>query len=290
MSRPTSRRLKKQLSRLAVRVGDRLSGMYSIQLAYPPPRVGAAARYTNALPELETLLAERHDTYRSVIGMIERYDHDLRGITELPGTPPEPYWGQQWFTNLDASALYSFIRERRPRVYYEIGSGNSTLFAARAVRDGGLDTRIVAVDPEPRADVTTVSDELVRLPLQDSDLSTFAELRAGDVVLVDSSHYALPNSDVVVFMLRVLPSLPSGVLVGVHDICLPEDYPWWLEDRWYSEAYVLAAWLLGMSGRANIVFPAHYVSTRLKSDLDAAVARGGWHAVFHYGGAFWFET
>ena len=40
-----------------------------------------------------------------------------------------------------------------------------------------------------------------------------------------SSHILMPGSDVDLLLNRVLPRLPSGVLVHIHDIFLPFDYP-----------------------------------------------------------------
>jgi Methyltransferase domain len=158
--------------------------------------------------------------------LIERYGPDLARIPLASVGPGEPYWGQHYFTGVDAAARYSLIRERRPSRYHEVGSGNSTLFAARAILDGGLSTRVVSVDPQPRAGVDAVCDEVIRAPLEQADPRHMAALEPGDVLLVDSSHCALTNSDVVTFFLEVLPALPAGVLVGIHDVFLPDDYPW----------------------------------------------------------------
>ena len=43
---------------------------------------------------------------------------------------------QDWFSGLDAAAAYCLIREHRPARVVEIGSGHSTRFIARAIRDG----------------------------------------------------------------------------------------------------------------------------------------------------------
>lgn len=49
-----------------------------------------------------------------------------------------------------------------PATYLEVGSGNSTRFARRAITVHGLRTRIVSIDPEPRAVVDELCDEVVR--------------------------------------------------------------------------------------------------------------------------------
>jgi hypothetical protein len=93
------------------------------------------------------------------------------------------------------------------------------------------------------------------------DLSVFTELSAGDVVFFDGSHRSFMNSDATVFFLDVLPSLPRGVLVGVHDIWLPDDYGPEFRDRFYSEQYLVALLILG-GGLIETVLPCAYVSSR----------------------------
>ena len=113
---------------------------------------------------------------------------------------------------------------------------------------------------------------------------------SGDVLLIDSSHYALQGSDVVAFFLDVLPTLPAAVLVGIHDVFLPDDYPWWLS-RWYAEQYLLATWLLGAAGRVGLIFPAHFCATdpQLRASVDGLWERCGLPGIA-YGSTLWFET
>jgi hypothetical protein len=179
----------------------------------------------------------------------------------------------------------------RPALYVEVGSGNSTKFVRRAIRDHGLATRVVSIDPQPRAEVDGLCDEIIRTPLEDADLSVFGRLEAGDVLFVDNSHRCLQNSDVTVVFLEVLPELRPGVLVGWHDIFLPDDYPAWWSDRYYSEQYLLATWLLGGAGRAEIVFPAWYVAQH--TDLSAARLAALWSELGleeRHGNAFFVRT
>ncbi len=288
--RPTRR---EQLGDLALRAAQRLTGRHPILLEYPPPDQARQRWGWGSPPNLalHELLAGHADRYRGTIELIERHGPDLVGIPTAGAVRGEPHWGQNYFTGVDAAALYSLIRERRPARYHEVGSGNSTLFAARAIRDGGLPTRILSVDPQPRADVDLVCDEVIRTPLEQADARQVAALEPGDVLLVDSSHSALTNSDVVTFFLDVLPALPRGVLVGIHDVFLPDDYPWWLSGRWYSEQYLLAAWLLGAGDRAHVVFASHFCATEpaLRTQLDAAWDRAGLPGIA-YGSSLWLET
>lgn len=174
--------------------------------------------------------------------------------------PIEPFWKNDWLTALEAALLYTLMVKCSPQTYLEVGSGNTTLFAARAKRDHGLSTRLISIDPEPRREIDEVCDLTIRQGLETVDLSLFSELVPGDIVLIDSSHRVFMNSDVTVFMLDVLPILKPGVLVHFHDIYLPYDYPPEWSNRYYSEQYALGAWLLGAADRVEIIMPTRYMS------------------------------
>lgn len=285
--------MRQRVGELALRGSAWLLGGHPITLEYPPP-APAQRRWGWGNPSnaaLRELFARRTDDYHRPIELIERHGPDLARVGGSDPGHGEPTWDQDWFTGLDAAALYAFIRARRPARYHEVGSGNSTLFAARAIRDGALPTRILSVDPHPRAAVDSVCDEMIRSPLEHADPGRVAALEAGDILLLDSSHYVLPGSDVVTFFLEVMPALPTRVLVGIHDVFLPDDYPWWLSGGWYSEQYMLAAWLLGAGEKATLVFPIHYCATEsaLRAALDTAWARAGLTGLA-YGSTLWFET
>jgi hypothetical protein len=190
--------------------------------------------------------------------------------THHPGDIPAD---NVWCNGLDAWALHGFLAERRPATYLEIGSGVSTTVARKAIERHGLPTRIVSIDPAPRSDIDALCDVKFRARLEDTDLSVFDTLSARDVVYLDGSHQVLPNSDTTVFMLEVLPRLPPGVLVGIHDIYLPDDYPDDAAATGMAEQYLVAAYLLGGS-LDKVVLPS------------AALGRRG----FQHGVALWLET
>jgi hypothetical protein len=101
---------------------------------------------------------------------------------------------------------------------------------------------------------------VVRAPMEDVPASLWAELEAGDVVFIDNSHRTLMHSDATVFFLEVLPSLPSGVLVGIHDVLLPADYFAEWGDYLFSEQYLLAAYLLAGASWLRPVFASYWAS------------------------------
>ena len=269
---------------------------FTITLDYAPsasnePRWGYG-RPSHA--RLATLLSRRRARYESELRGIARHIDDLRriGVAVDAGAPEEPAWVNGFLPGLDSALLYGLLRERRPARYLEIGSGNSTKFVARARRDGRLATHLTSIDPAPRAEIDTLCDTVIRAPLESVDLAELGRLRRGDMVFFDGSHRVFMNGDTVAFFLEVLPMLPAGVLVGVHDIRLPDDYPQEFADRWYSEQYLLGCWLLAGSPRVQPVFAAAYVSryTSIGALLDPLWTTPGFETVERHGDAFWFET
>jgi len=162
---------------------------------------------------------------------------------------------------MDAVSLYGLVCEFRPKKIIEIGSGHSTRFARRAILDNSIATKITSIDPTPRADIKELCDLHIQAPLEDTDLHLFDDLEAGDFLFVDSSHRTFPNSDVTIVFMDLLPRIPAGVVVHFHDIFWPLDYPPDWADRYYSEQYLLGAYLLGDAGsRVEILLPNAFIS------------------------------
>ena len=161
-------------------------------------------------------------------------------------------WNNGMFGVLDSSIYYAMIRTHQPSRVLEIGSGFSTLVAVLAAARNGS-TRVECVEPYP---VDFFSKHLSDLPgigltvkkVQEVPLEHFAKLKKKDILFIDSSHVVKAGSDVEYLLFRVLPALPSGVLVHFHDIYLPYGYPRSnLEHhkRFWNENYVLGAFLAG---------------------------------------------
>ena len=218
-------------------------------------------------PAAEARLAENQAGFRRTLDWVEAFGEDLTRIGETPA--PEPRWTQSWFPRLDAAVAYTLVRRLKPGRIVEVGSGHSTRFLARAVRDGGLATRITAIDPAPRAALAGLPVELVRRTAQAAGDEAFAGLEPGDFLIIDSSHVLMPGSDVDLLLGRVLPALPAGTLVHLHDIFLPDDYPAAWDWRGYNEQLGVLPLILGDAW--EVIFASHYVATRMAADLEASV-------------------
>ncbi len=71
-----------------------------------------------------------------------------------------------------------------------------------------------------------------RVPVQSATADVLAALAPGDLLFVDSSHVHKPGSDVETVFDVLIPGVPEGVFVHLHDIYTPYRYP----RAWYSEA------------------------------------------------------
>jgi hypothetical protein len=267
----------------------------AMPLDYPPSR-DLRPRWGATRPPLQPIVdwVKPHDAaYRQVLAAI-RSRSAMLGRIALdfdPALLPEPAWRGVPFAPFDSAALYTLIGETKPKLYLEIGSGITTAFAHRSVRDHGLSTRIVSIDPQPRAAIDNICDEVVRAGLETCDLAVFDRLEAGDILFLDGSHRVFMNSDVTVFMLDVLPRVKPGVLIHVHDIQLPWDYPDMFTHWYWSEAYILAAYIIGAADRLRPVLPTAWVCRDAAfadwfriPPVDLGAANDGWRG----GGSMWF--
>ncbi len=210
--------------------------------------------------------------------------HPLPSDWSGPG-PLDPANDQ--FPRQDAALLYGLVHHLRPERFVEVGSGWSTTVTTRAIADAGLRTALTCIEPYPRDFVRGMDGIDLRVEkVEHTPPGVFDALAAGDVLFVDSSHVAKTGSDVVHLVLEVLPRLARGVVVHVHDIFIPEDYPSdWIEAGFgWNEQYVVQAFLAGHA-TARILAMNHWLSVR---HPDAVTAAFG--PIPRHGSSLWFTV
>src|SRR5215813_2778769 len=207
---------------------------------------------------IERLFEAHAAKFAAELRELDQYADTLSAMGREPA--PAPRWDQDWFPRLDAAMAYAMVRRHRPVRIVEVGSGHSTRFMARAVEDGGLATRITAIDPSPRATLRGLRLEWLSKTVPSCGLAPFERLAAQDLLFVDSSHILMPGTDVDFLFNEVLPILPAGVLLHLHDIFLPDDYPADWGWRGYNEQSGVAGLL---DGRWEPLFASRYVVTRM---------------------------
>jgi len=193
----------------------------------------------------------------------------------------------------DAFILYSFIRRHRPRRFIEIGSGFSSAACLDSLDALGLsDTQCWFVEPYPQLLHTLLREEDSRhtiLPMlvQNVELKLFDSLEAGDILFIDSTHVSKINSDVNREIFDILPRLKPGVLIHIHDIYWPFNYPqpWISEGRAWNEAYVVRAFLQ-FNDAFRILYFNSYIHPKVRKSVFAplCVDIGG-----NVGGSLWLE-
>ena len=219
----------------------------------PPP--GAQPPY----PAIERLFEEHADQFAAVLDAVDARAESLESCKAM--------FEQSWFPSLDAAVAYALVRERKPRHIIEVGSGHSTRLLSKAV--GGVG-EILAIDPAPRADIAGLPGVRVKSStLQAAPDGVFDSLVQGDVLFIDSSHILMPGSDVDILLNRVLPRLPSGTLVHIHDIFLPFDYPAIWGWRAYNEQQGVVPLLT--SGAFRPLFSSVWAERRMADRLAASV-------------------
>lgn len=243
-----------------------------------------------AHPELTAILSSGDERYRQILSGFLRFTPRLLEISAR-ASDSSPAWTNKWFAGLDTFALYGFIAERKPALYVEVGSGISTRIVRKAIQDHNLATRIISIDPHPRAEIDALCDKTIREPLERSDLSFIGHLHPGDILFIDGSHRAFMNSDVTVLFLEILPRLRRGVAVHLHDIYLPLDYPPERAHWFYSEQYLLATSLLAGHANYEVLLPNYYVgmTESVRKVMDEFWNRPELAGVPVRGGSFWIE-
>ncbi len=183
--------------------------------------------------------------------------HPPLSPTEPGGLPSSTGAGRFWLHNnsyesVDAETLYAILRHLKPTRVYELGSGASSHvihIAALANTEEGGPLEHTVFDPfpyraSPMGPVLSATTHPIRA--EDLDPARFSALQAGDVLFVDTTHTVRTGGDVTHIFLEILPRLAPGVVIHVHDVFLPYEYPrdWVVDERRaWAEQYLLQAFL-----------------------------------------------
>jgi predicted O-methyltransferase YrrM len=202
----------------------------------------------------------------------------------------------QMYSYADAELYYNMIRLKKPRRIIEIGSGNSTLMALRAIAanmrdDPAYDCDICCIEPYEMPWLESTGVRVIRERIETLDLEIFDALNAGDILFIDSSHVIRPWGDVLREFQEIVPRLASGVLIHVHDIFTPHDYPekWLRQDRrLWNEQYLLESFL-AFNSRFKVICAANWLKHHHFDALGKACPIAAQHPE-HEPGAFWFAA
>jgi predicted O-methyltransferase YrrM len=225
--------------------------------------------YHEPLPDIKMLNEDLWNNKSELVGInideevqinlltlfLSNFKEEYDGIPKDKASVSYCYYINNYFIGpVDAEILYCMIRYFKPKKIFEIGSGNSTYLSAQAItknkeHNNKYECELVAIDPYPneilKAGFPGLS-KLMHKEVQDVPLSEFKKLTKNDILFIDSSHVLKIGNDVQYEYLEILPRLNAGVIVHLHDIFLPAEYPreWVLkEHRFWTEQYILQAFL-----------------------------------------------
>ncbi|HTZ64168.1 MAG TPA: class I SAM-dependent methyltransferase [Solirubrobacteraceae bacterium] len=209
------------------------------------------------------------------------------------GDPHDYHASNEMFSRLDAWMLQAMLRHFRPRRMIEVGCGWSSLMTARVNREqlgGSLDfTCIEPYPPDFLGDGIDGISRLIVSPVEQVPVDRFLELRAGDFLFIDTSHTVKTGGDVVFLLQEVLPRLADGVVVHIHDIFLPWDYPqeWVLVGRAWNEQYAVRSFL-AFNSAFEILVGVAWMS-QFRPDILAQVLPDYPARYPDGGGSFWIR-
>jgi hypothetical protein len=182
-------------------------------------------------------------------------------------SPGEYGWDAPTFGYSSAMFAHSIVRHIKPRRVIEVGCGWSTRVLSAAMRrnreNDGVEGTLLGIDPYPPEGLALEPGEgqLERRPVQEIAVDRFEEMKSGDVLFIDSSHVLNTGSDVAYLYLEVLPRIAPGVVIHVHDIQIPYEYPreYAVRQRWFwTEQYLLQSFLQ-FNEQFEILLAGHWI-------------------------------
>lgn len=228
----------------------------------------------------------------TLLRLLKPYTASINYPIENPGDSITYFYGNDQYPVLDAEFLYAILCHFRPKSMIEVGSGFSSLITAdinRRIFNSKLD--FSCIEPFPRQFLIDGVDgvtKLIEQKVEDIELSFFNRLDSGDILFIDSSHVSKVGSDVNYLFFEVLPRLKKGVMVHVHDIFLPDEYPkTWVIDqgRNWNEQYLLRAFLQ-FNTDWKVMWASHFMGTRYTAAVQDTFPR---YPKLGGGGSFWIK-
>jgi Methyltransferase domain len=216
---------------------------------------------------------------------ISDYDYPLAAHSEA-----NYFNDNSQFSWLDSRTLFVILRHLRPKRMIEIGSGFSSLLTADVNRRFlNSQLEFTCIEPYPRNFLLTGIagiSHLIQSKVQDVPLSSVTNLQSGDILFIDSSHVCKTGSDVNHIYFEILPRLPVGVFIHIHDIFLPYEYPkhWVIDDcRSWNEQYLVRA-LLMYTQAFEVIFGCNFAFHKYP-ELVSKVLNGDLYG----GGSLWLR-
>ncbi|SCX91491.1 Methyltransferase domain-containing protein [Lachnospiraceae bacterium XPB1003] len=238
------------------------TGEYIIRLSYLDcesygyERLEGITHWLDPFPVLDNKKADKTNI-NSITFNIEKQEQYFKEFIDEYKRINKKDLGQRYYTangvfpEVDALTLYGMIKHIKPKKIIEIGSGLSSAVMLD-INEYCVERKIDLVFIEPFPDrLKSILKENDRITLyekrlQDVDQSVFDSLEPGDILFIDSTHVSKYGSDVNELVFNIIPNLPRGVYIHIHDIYKDFEYPVeWLRRGWiWNEDYIVRAFLM----------------------------------------------
>lgn len=211
------------------------------------------------------------------LNLLSKFNYNLE-LLEYPVEEVQGqrfYYNNDWYEGGDAEILYSMIRHFKPKRIIEIGCGKSTLVIQNAVKrntseDDSYLCEHICIEPFEQPWLEELTSKIIRKKVEEIDVDFFRQLDRHDILFIDSSHMIRPQGDVLFEYLEILPILNPGVIVHIHDIFTPKDYPseWIYKHLLWNEQYLLEAFL-SLNPHYRIISALNYLATKYPEHFKA---------------------
>ncbi len=179
------------------------------------------------------------------------YENELINFSLSKENEIDFFYNNKSFEMGDSEFLYSIIRKLKPQSIIEIGSGHSTRMVLNAIqknKDNNKDynCELSCIEPYEYKLIEKLPVNILKKKIEDVEISYFNKLQKNDILFIDSSHIIRPEGDVLYEIQNILPSLNSGVIIHIHDIFTPKNYPkYWINNHvLWNEQYLVEAFLM----------------------------------------------
>lgn len=168
----------------------------------------------------------------------------------------------------DGIVLHGFLNKYKPKRIIEVGAGySSALMLDCNQHYFNHEIEFTFIEPFPKrlkgllAAGDSTKHRILEKKVQQVKVQEFEKLESGDILFIDSSHVLKTGSDLYYLFFQVLPRLKKGVVVHIHDIFYPFEYPkeWAMHGRNWNELYFLHA-LLVNNQKLSILYFTDYIA------------------------------
>lgn len=191
------------------------------------------------------------------------------------------YYDNKTYPLADGLVLFTMLNTLRPKRIMEVGSGfSSSLILDTKDHFLNYQPELIFIDPNPedrlygllkKEDYTSTT--IIKDIVQNTPLKTFKTLQENDILLIDNSHVSKTGSDVNYLMTDILPQLNKGVIVHIHDVFYPFEYPeeWLLVNKLnWNEIYLVHSFLL-FNTVYKIIFFSDFIQQKYRDQLKDRV-------------------